>query len=234
MATQEKKRGGLKQAVYRDLRDKLINCVYAPGTTINELELTQTYGVSRTPVREAVTQLEMDGYVKILPKKGIYVTEITLEDVMQIFRARAEIEPITLRMAKPYLSVERLIALRNSILEHEHDIYNAYKWDMQMHLYFIDNCRNNYLVNMMHKVFDDNTRVVIGTGQNEAKIHNAVIEHTGILDSLIAENDIEVACRLMRKHIENCRLAAIQYLDSPAYREHIQKTSLTAPAAALA
>lgn len=234
MKTQERKKGGLKQAVYYDLKDKLINCVYAPGTTINELELTQAYGVSRTPVREAVTQLEMDGYVKILPKKGIYVTEISLENVIQIFKARAEIEPITLRMARPYLSVNQLIALRKNILEHEHDIHNAYKWDMQMHLYFIDNCRNNYLINMMHKVFDDNTRVIIATGQNETKIHNAVMEHTEILDNLIAENDIEITCRLMRSHVENCRLAAIQYLDSPAYREHIQKTAQATPAAAQA
>lgn len=223
MAVRKTPKIGLKQSVYNDLKKKLLNCYYPPGSVINELELTKIYNVSRTPIREAITQLEMDGYVKILPKKGIYVTEITIQDIVQIFRARIEIEPVTLRMAKPYLEMEKLLEFRNVLNENQHDIDKAYNLDMAMHLYFIDQCRNRYLIQMMHKVFDDNTRVVIATGQNEVKIHNAVMEHTRILDNLIADRDIDETCALMREHIETCRVAAIQYMNSETYRQHMLK-----------
>jgi DNA-binding GntR family transcriptional regulator len=222
---------GLKKSIYQDLRQKLISCYYSPGSRINELELTQEYNVSRTPIREAISQLEMDGYVKILPKKGIYVTDITLDDVDQIFNARMEIEPVTLRMAKPYLSLEKLMELKYRINNNEKiNISTAYQSDAEMHLYFIDCCHNHYLINMMHKLFDDNERVVIATGQNKVKIHNAVVEHTQILDSLIANKSIDESCDLMRQHIRTCRLAALNYLNSDKYKESHQTKDETVTA----
>ena len=54
----------LKNSTYLTLKEKLINCIYPPGTILNEIQLAEDFGLSRTPVREAISRLEMDGYVK--------------------------------------------------------------------------------------------------------------------------------------------------------------------------
>ena len=210
----------LKNSLYLDLKEKLINCIYAPGSILNEMQLANEYGMSRTPIREALSRLEMDGYIKIMPKKGTYVTDISLNDVMQIFQTRIEIEPLTLKMAAPYLDVGELMMFRNKLEQDDMDITNAFRLDTAMHLFIIEHCGNNYIINMMRKLFDDNTRVVIASKQNQVKIHDAKCEHIEILDSLLSGNDIDRSSELMRKHIETCRRAALDYFYTLEYHNH--------------
>lgn len=212
-----KKGKGLKTFIYTDLRDKLIRCIYKPGTELNELQLTQTYGVSRTPIREAVALLEKDGYLKVLPKRGIYVTDITLGSVLQIFQARIEIEPLTLKMAVPYLKVGDLMRIKQELNNGDIPVNTAYQHDMDMHLYIMRHCGNSYIINMMEKVFRDNIRCIIATGQNEVKVHAAAKEHAEILDSLIRGDDPDTSAQYLRKHIETCRASALAYFSSPKY-----------------
>ena len=214
----------LKRKIYLDLKQKLIQCVYPPGSELNELLLTAEYGVSRTPIREAVSQLELEGYLKVLPKKGIYIPDVTIDKVLQIFQTRLEVEPVTLRMAVPYLNVEELIEFRRRFQEPEPDLLKAQQLDTEMHLYLIDRCGNYYLTEMMHRLFDDNTRVVIATGQTKTKIHNAAVEHTEILDSLITHQDPEYSAQLLRKHIGTCRSEALKYFSSDQYRNYMKET----------
>ena len=211
------KRSSLKRKIYIDLKDKLIHCVYPPGSEINGLMLTEEYGVSRTPIREVVSRLEAEGYVRVLPKKGIYVNDITIDDVLQIFNTRLEIEPITLRMALPYLNTEELLSWRQRFREPEEDLLKALETDTGMHLFLIDQCGNDYMIEMMHRLFDDNTRTVIATGQTMVKIHNAVMEQAAILDAIITRQPAEVCTGLMRRHLEHCREEALKYFSSDAY-----------------
>lgn len=206
-----------KNAIYTTLKQKLIHCDYPPGTYLNESMLTEEFKVSRTPIREAISRLEMHGYVKVIPKKGIYVTDITLEDVLQIFQTRIEIEPLTLRMASPYLDYNRLIEFRTKFDIESKDLNEAYKLDKEMHLYIISCCRNRYLIEMLNKLFDDNTRIVIATKQNEVKIHNASMEHIEILESLIYQKDPATSADLMRTHIIACRDAALKFFSDRGF-----------------
>ncbi len=216
--TKTKANRDLKNSLYLDLKDKLINCIYPPGSLLNEMQLANEYSMSRTPIREAISRLEMDGYIKIMPKKGIYVTDISLNDVMQIFQTRMEIEPVTLRMSAPHLNPEELMMFREKFEQDDMDISNSFRLDTAMHLFIIEHCGNNYIINMMQKLFDDNTRVVIASRQNQVKIHDAKCEHIEILNSLLAGDDIDNSAMLMRKHIETCRRAALDYFYSLEYQ----------------
>lgn len=215
----EKKGKGLKNAVYLNLKEKLINCVYEPGTILNEGQLTAEYGVSRTPVREAISRLEMDGYLSILPKKGIYVTDISLADVMQIFQTRIEIEPLCLRMASDsgLLDEKELTMFMDKFHDGNTAISDSFRLDTAMHLYIIEHCGNQYIIHMMRKLFDDNTRVVIASKQNKIKIHNATCEHLEILESLLNHDDIAKTADLMKTHIESCRRTALDYFCSTKF-----------------
>lgn len=211
---------GKKNSVYRGLKERLILCRYAPGTVLNEMQLTKEFGVSRTPVREAVSRLEMEGYLRVLPKKGIYVAEITMQDVLQIFETRIEIEPICLMLSYPYLDPEELLILRAKIMDTKihRSIAEGNKIDMEMHRYIVSQCRNRYLINMMNQLLDDNTRVVIATGQNEVKVHNALEEHVAVLDSLLYDRDCDKSAELLREHLKVCRSAALKYFGSEEYK----------------
>jgi len=173
-------------------------------------------------VREAISRLEMEGFVKIMPKKGIYVTDISLNDVLQIFQTRIEIEPIAVRLAAPHLPREELLAFCGKFKGEAPDIQNGFRLDTAMHLFIIEHCGNRYIIDMMHRIFDENTRVIISSKQNQVQIHDARLEHLDILNSLL-DKDTERAIALMQSHIENCRKAALDYfcsiqtyMDSPS------------------
>lgn len=200
----------LKNIAYFTLKERLINCIYPPGAILNEAQLAADLSLSRTPVREAISRLEMDGLVRIMPKKGIYVTDISITDVLQIFQARLEIEPVTTRMAARSLPREELVGFQQKFEQETPDITNAFRLDTAMHLFIIEHCGNRYMIDMMHKIFDENTRIIISSKQNQLQIHDAKREHMDILDSLL-EGEIEKAVLLMRSHIENCRQAALDY-----------------------
>ena len=212
----------LKNHTYCILKERLVNCIYPPGTLLNEAQLAADLGASRTPVREAISRLEMEGFVKIMPKKGIYVTDISLNDVLQIFQTRIEIEPIAVRLAAPHLPREELLAFCGKFKEEAPDIQNGFRLDTAMHLFIIEHCGNRYIIDMMHRIFDENTRVIISSKQNQVQIHDARLEHLDILNSLL-DKDTERAIALMQSHIENCRKAALDYfcsiqtyMDSPS------------------
>ncbi|MGH0053277.1 MAG: GntR family transcriptional regulator, partial [Sphaerochaetaceae bacterium] len=98
----------LKYEFYRQIKEKIISCEYMPGTILTEGLLSEEYKNSRTPIREAIGLLESEGFVKVLPKKGIFVSDILLSDVFQIFQVRVEIEPLCLRLGKNYFSKQEI------------------------------------------------------------------------------------------------------------------------------
>jgi DNA-binding GntR family transcriptional regulator len=208
----------LKNLAYSIIKEKLINCEYAPGSMLNEAQIAEELGFSRTPVRESIGRLEQDGFIRVLPKKGIFVTEVSLNDVTQIFQARIEIEPIALNLAGPHLPIEELFRFREAFSRDEHDIKNGFRVDTAMHLFIIEHCGNRFIIDMMRKLFDENTRVVLATGQNETKIHNAQMEHIQVLNYII-EKDWQKAVNAMRSHIKSCRKAAMDYFSSSAYQQ---------------
>lgn len=200
----------IKNQVYTIIKERLVNCIYEPGSFLNEIQLAQELGCSRTPVREAISRLEQENLVQIFPKKGIYVTDISLNDVQQIFQTRLEIEPITLRMAADHLPMDTLKIFRKKFSEDHGDYKNDFNLDTIMHLFIIENCGNRYLIDIMQKVFEDNTRVILSSKQNQMHVHDARQEHLNIIDALI-EHDVDKAAELMKEHVECCRKYALDY-----------------------
>ncbi|MGD1822359.1 MAG: GntR family transcriptional regulator [Pleomorphochaeta sp.] len=198
----------LKTLAYNIIKDKIINCDYKPGSLLNESQLSKELNFSRTPIRQALNGIEQEGFIKTLPKKGIYVQPVTLAMVRQVFQTRIEIEPITLKLAGNNLSKEKLQYYKDGFLGKFGEV--DFRFDTEMHLYIINNCDNNFLISMMKKVFDENTRIIISSGQNKTKIHDAKNEHIEILD-LLLNNEVAIAQEKMKLHIEACKKAALDY-----------------------
>lgn len=201
---------GLKDKTYHILKERLVDCIYPPGTILNEAQLAADLELSRTPIREAISKLEMEGYVKILPKKGIYVTDITFNDVLQVFQTRLLVEPLAIKLAGPRLPKEELLRFRQKFDEPITDVQNSFRLDTAMHLFIIENCGNPYIIEMMQKVFAQNTRIIISSKQNQLQVHDAKNEHLELLN-LLYNDKYEEASVYMQKHIENCKQAALDY-----------------------
>lgn len=90
---------GLKQQVYSTLKDRIIHGELKPGATINEREVVEEFGISRTPVREALNRLEVQGWIRTEPRRGTVVNEVSLEDIKQIFPIRIALETLALDLA---------------------------------------------------------------------------------------------------------------------------------------
>ena len=137
----------LKTRAYNALKEKIVSCEYKPGSMLNEAQLAAELNFSRTPIREAISILEMEGFLRIVPKKGILVADILLSDVVQIFQARMEIEPITLKLAGPRLPKEELEKWLHLFQTHESSVEHGYQTDTNMHLFIIRHCGNSYYHN---------------------------------------------------------------------------------------
>ena len=86
----------LKTLAYNTIRNKIVTCQYAPGTFLNEEQLTTELSLSRTPVRDALGRLEQEGLLEIRPKCGILVRPLTLNDIDMTFEVRMLYEPYIL------------------------------------------------------------------------------------------------------------------------------------------
>ena len=102
------KKMSLRDKAYEQLKERIVDCTYAPDSVINEEWLQSEFGMSRTPIREALIMLEREGLVKIMPKKGVRIVRMTLEDVHDVFEIRKLIEPYILRQYGHKVSRQRL------------------------------------------------------------------------------------------------------------------------------
>lgn len=106
----------LRGRVFQKLRQDILTGVYKEQDELREITIGEELGVSRTPVREALRQLELEGLVTIVPNKGAYVTGITAKDVHDIYKIRSMLEGLCARWATEHITAEQLDELEEIIL----------------------------------------------------------------------------------------------------------------------
>ena len=87
----------LKSQAYNNIKEKIISCEYSPGMLLNEEILCETFNVSRTPIRDALSRLEQEGLITIWPKKGIIVSSLSISEVNNLFELRLLLEPYSIQ-----------------------------------------------------------------------------------------------------------------------------------------
>lgn len=112
----------LSNRVFLKIRDNILNGVYKEQDELRETTIGKELGVSRTPVREALRQLELEGLVTIVPNKGAYVTGITANDVKDIYIIRSYLEGLCARWATEHITEEQLDELEEIVLLSEFHI----------------------------------------------------------------------------------------------------------------
>ena len=183
----------LKHRAYNVIKEKIIYCEYAPETVISEELIQKEFSASRTPIRDALSRLEQEGLVKILPKKGIYIPNITLDEINMLYEARYLIEPYSIlhygnRIPKEtYLDYFRKYETYLKLPSEGN--YSFEEMDDNFHRMFIDASENSYFLNLYTTIESQirRTRVLTGKTQKE-RLKTTVEEHIQIVKATLKGN----------------------------------------------
>ena len=113
--TSDNSSGSLRVRVFEALEQAIINGEYKEGDTLNELRLTKELGVSRTPIREALTQLELEGLVKNIQNKGAVVVGVSQKDIDDIYAIRLRLDGFAAKLAAENITDEQLDRLEQAV-----------------------------------------------------------------------------------------------------------------------
>jgi len=154
----------LQQQVYERIKQDIITGTLAPGQLLNESELAKRLGVSKAPVRGALSQLQGDNLVESIPRKGHLVTTLTFRDIHDVFELRLILERAATRLAAERITdaevsnLERYLEV-NSDLNAPDSLYHFIRTNTDFHLEIAAASRNSRLVGHLAQVFHDAERL---------------------------------------------------------------------------
>ena len=197
----------LKDKAYEIIREKIVNCEFAPGSILNESELIEEIGASRTPIREALNKLEQENLVTIVPKKCIIVRGITIDDIAEVFDARAVIEPQVLKLYADRIS-QRFLEDYYERCRKATDTQEQIRLDEEFHEVLYQVCDNKYLREVLRMVegMDHRNRVY---KSNDERVHEGIVEHMAIVEKML-EKDCQAASVCLFDHIKNAKNYAMK------------------------
>ncbi len=208
---QQPAKQSLKLQAYQYLRDKILSCEYAPGERLNEQQLCAEMGnISRTPMRDAISRLEQEGLIAILPKKGLMVAEVKAEDIQHIYEVRLLIEPYALRRYGSAIPRAALEACRAQLLVQQPEASRAAfcAADDAFHALMLGALENPYLQGAYANIAALNSRVrLLSDKQAIYRTEQTVAEHLAVLDACII-GDYQAAADAMELHLQKGRQAA--------------------------
>ena len=107
----------LREVVCETLRDAVRRGVLKPGERLMEIQLAEELGVSRTPVREAIRKLEMEGYVIMMPRRGTYIADLSIRDINEVFEIRTSLESLASGLAAERITEDELEKLQRLLVQ---------------------------------------------------------------------------------------------------------------------
>lgn len=200
----------LRGRVFVELRENILSGKYKDGMELREITIGEELGVSRTPVREALRQLELEGLVKIVPNKGAYVTSINAKDIKDIYKMRSMLEGLCAKWATRYITDEQIDELEEIIYLSEYYLkrksqgkaVQVTELDGKFHLVLYEAANSRMLGHVLrdfHK-YVQVARTMSVRSEDRAK--KSIEEHKAILDAIKNKDELK-AEQLAHEHIMN-------------------------------
>lgn len=207
----------LRDVVFNTLRQAILRGEMEPGERLMEIQLAQKLGVSRTPIREAIRKLELEGLVVMIPRKGAEVAHITEKDMRDVLEVRCTLEELAVTLACKNVTDERISELRaaNKVFEAaiiSKDVVNIVDADVQFHDIIYAMTDNARLIQIINKLREQMYRYRLEYVKN-ARTHSILIsEHNDIIEQLSKKN-VEAAKSVVRQHINNQEKGIVRLLN---------------------
>lgn len=209
--------GPIREAVFSTLRNAILDGKLRPGERLVERDIAEKLGISRTPVREAIRKLELEGLVSHYPRKGVVVAGLSKEEVIEILAIRSVLEGLICRLAAEKIK-DKEIERMEQILEQfqlEHENSNSRRVN-QLHDRFhevIYRAAGSPRLYELLSHLGEYIRKFAQVGYTKpGRTEEAMEEHTRILDALRTHDSQEAEFLAMR-HVENSRNAYLESFD---------------------
>lgn len=208
----------LRDIVFQTIRKAILNGELEPGERLMETQLGEKLGVSRTPIREAIRKLELEGLVVMVPRKGAQVAQFTIKDIEDVLQVRASLEALAAKLACRHMDERSFLKLQLIITEYEYaakedDIEVMIQKDIEFHDTIALASQNDKLIQLYNNMREQVQRYRIAYLKNTEKSNTVIAEHHEILKALKERNE-KVAADLATKHIETQCSSIMRFIKS--------------------
>ncbi|MEV3929188.1 MULTISPECIES: GntR family transcriptional regulator [unclassified Streptomyces] len=198
------------ERVYAHIKEAVLDRRYEGGTLLTEGDLAEAVGVSRTPVREALLRLEVEGLIKLYPKKGALVLAVSAQEISDVVETRLLVEEFAARKAVP--APAQLIARLAQLLEEQRELAEAGDLaavsvkDRCFHAEIVKNAGNEILSRLYDQLRDRQLRMGVAVMEaHPGRIAANITEHGELLDAIRA-GDAEGAAQVVRRHVSRVKV----------------------------
>jgi DNA-binding GntR family transcriptional regulator len=208
----------MKEKAYVCIKDKILDCEYMPGQSINEKQIAALLNMGRTPVREALISLQIEGLVEIIPRSDSRAKAITIAQTIELYQLRKLIEPATVIQYRNKIDSMRLLEHDETFKKisqtsgHDNDIaFN--KQDIAFHRFLIDSAKNTWLSKIFGEIMQHTYRLGIFNaiqGNNNTRMET-YSDHHSIIQALLMENIPEIE-KAFSVHINRSRTFSLKSL----------------------
>ena len=208
----------LREVVCESLREAIRKGILKPGERIMEIQLAEELGVSRTPVREAIRKLELEGYVVMMPRRGTYVANMSIRDINEIFEIRTALESLSNGLAAEHITdeelehLQRLLVIIGGYIK-EGNMEKIVETDIEFHDLMYHAARNQRLVGIISNLRDQLTRFRTLSMSYPGRLEATLDEHKAIVEA-IANGDRKLASKAAGKHMENSEKTLLKAMDA--------------------
>jgi DNA-binding GntR family transcriptional regulator len=203
------------EKAYTQIKGRIITAKMPPGSVINEAQLMKEFALGRTPIREAIKQLQMENLVMVTPRKGMYVKDIAVTDLLQIFEVRVELESFATKLAAQRIIETEINELKKLAQDYQKvdpsDRDSLINLDGEFHRLLAKATHNKFLIKEIEYYYNLSLRIwyIALKYANPEEID--VDAHIEILEAIQAQ-DAEKAGQRMKKHIQDFHKTIKQYI----------------------
>lgn len=211
----------LREVVFQSLREAILTGQLQPGERLMEVQLAQKLGVSRTPVREAIRKLELEGLAVMIPRRGAEVAKITKKQLRDVLEVRRALEELAVQLACKRITEEGIMELRQAHLQvqemvRKQDLPELVRADVHFHEIIYLAADNEKMLQILHNLRQQMYRYRLEYLKNTTN-HDVIIkEHQAILDAM-EQLDAAKATKAICVHIDNQENGVIKLI------EHVEK-----------
>lgn len=197
----------LKDKVYDGLKSAILSMnVYADPeeTRLDERQLSEEFGVSRTPVREAITRLEQEGFVKVIPRRGAFVVRKTKAEILEMITVWAALESMAARLITERASDREIASLRKMFATFDNNRVQATideysESNIEFHQAILSMSKCELLNQMVENLLAHMRWIRMRTIAEDDRASRSIIDHMNIIEAL-EQRDADLAERLVREH----------------------------------
>jgi DNA-binding GntR family transcriptional regulator len=194
----------LKQMAFDAIKNSIINGILKTGTTYSEKELAKKFGISKSPVREALIDLQIKGFITIIPKIGFKLNELCEKDIKDIYEFRTALEKFVIYKITTGISKKEIGDLNRILAKNKanQDILSFMESDLQFHRYLAELSKNKKIIEALEGIWDLCGWVGYKALSASQELDGVTEEHLNILKA-IQKRDKKAVGEAVEKHMDN-------------------------------